>query len=596
MAGALARLIRDPVHGYVEVPPELDPLVRSAAVQRLRMIRQNALAVIQFPSMTGSRYEHALGTMHLAVGAWQGCWHNRMPAAEGVDTSSTWDEFKTSVIGDLQRALASGAELDPVTRRLIDAPPGRLEQTALWTSFERVIGLALGAVGLLHDVGHPPFSHVLEPFYLRNAEQILGAGRCADFSRYAAAAAGRIQFHEWAGLAIFDAMPPSAFRLVPRYLIRRILADRSGHGWAGCLHSVLDGQFDVDRLDFLCRDSAGAGTEFGHLDVTNLLRNLELHRTGPYDWRIGLGAQALSSFETMLLQRAQHYRWVVQHHMVVAADVAIQRAVGALFSMSCGAEPVPALRDLVPDLDYLTSASAGGGDGACVDDPGVVSWLRAARPVLAAMAPEESPAGEQARATLALIRMFDSMSITPIPAWRDYHEYVARIEQNRDVVAELVRFAEPADAPDFLASTASRQAVAALQADLPARLNAALDAVLQPNRADAALEDAERRLTDAVPAFAGPGRWLLAQTKFRALDEEHARIWRGDQTVQLGELSPLAVALAAMEVMRPRYFAFFVPHDGEPTEPSRDQRRELGAVFLREMLRVAQLSTSRAAP
>ena len=61
------------------------------------------------------------------------------------------------------------------------------------------------------------------------------------------------------------------------------------------------------------------------------------------------------------------------------------------------------------------------------------------------------------------------------------------------------------------------QAVAALQADLPARLNAALDAVLQPNQTDAALEDAERWLTDAVPAFAGPGRWLLARTKFRAL-------------------------------------------------------------------------------
>ena len=203
---------------------------------------------------------------------------------------------------------------------------------------------------------------------------------------------------------------------MPRYLIRQILADRSGHGWAGCLHSVLDGQFDVDRLDFLCRDAAGAGTEFGQIDVTNLLRNLELHRTGPDDWRIGLGAQALSSFETMLLQRAQHYRWVIQHHMVVAADAAVQRAVAALFSMSCGAEAVPALRDLVPDLDYLTSASAGGGDGACVDDPGVLSWLRAACPVLASMAAEESPGGEQARATLALIRMLDSMSITPMAA------------------------------------------------------------------------------------------------------------------------------------------------------------------------------------
>ena len=98
-----------------------------------------------------------------------------------------------------------------------------------------------------------------------------------------------------------------------------------------------------------------------------------------------------------------------------------------------------------------------------------------------------------------------------------------------------------------------------------------------------------------MPAFAGPGRWLLARTKFRALDEEHASIWRGDHTVQLGELSPLAVALAAMEVMRPRYFVFFVPHDGEPTESSRDQRRELGAVFLRQMLRVVRLATSRAA-
>jgi hypothetical protein len=282
--------------------------------------------------------------------------------------------------------------------------------------------------------------------------------------------------------------------------------------------------------------------------------------------------------------------------MVVAADAAIARAVTALFTMSCGAEPVPALRDLAPDLDYLTYASTSGGDGACIDDPGVLSWLRAARPVLASMAADGSPAGEQVHATQALIRVFDSMSITPIPAWRDYHEYVARIEQNRDVVAELVQFAEPADAPEFLTSKASRQAVAALQADLPAQLNAALDAVLQPNRTDADLEDAERWLTDAVPAFDGPGRWLLARTEFRAIREEHASIWRGDHTVQLGELSPLAVALAAMEVMRPKYLAFFVPHDGEPTEPSRDQRRELGAVFLREVLRVVRLATPRAAP
>jgi hypothetical protein len=84
-------------------------------------------------------------------------------------------------------------------------------------------------------------------------------------------------------------------------------------------------------------------------------------------------------------------------------------------------------------------------------------------------------------------------------------------------------FRTSADAPDFLTSKASRQAVAALQADLLARLNA-VDAVLQSNRTDADLEDAECSLTGAVPAFDGPGRWLLTRTEFRAIHEEQASI------------------------------------------------------------------------
>ena len=213
----------------------------------------------------------------------------------------------------------------------------------------------------------------------------------------------------------------------------------------------------------------------------------------------------------MLLQRAQHYRWTREHHMVVAADAAIQRAVTALFSMSCGAEPVPALRDRVP-TSTIHLRLGRRRRRARRRRSGRRLVAEGSMPVLVSMATEESPAGEQARATLALIRALDSMSITPIPAWRDYHGYVARIEQTRDVVAELVRFADPDDTPDFLASTASQQAVAALEADLPARLNAALHAVPQPYQTDAALEDAERWLTDAVPAFAGLGRRLLSRT------------------------------------------------------------------------------------
>ena len=315
------RVIRDPVHGYVEVPDELDPLVHCRAIQRLRHIAQNSRAVAAFPSMTGTRYEHALGTMHLAIKAWGFCWRHTIPPGN-LDSADTQNDFKVALIRDL-RALP---ERDAITEAWtgIDGPP---DETPLWTDFPRRIGLVLGAVGLLHDVGHPPFSHVLEPFYARHLTSIFTDSTAAAFDEYARAATGPVQFHEWAGLRIFDGIPDAAFAALPRTLIRHILADRSGTGWAYCLHSLIDGQFDVDRLDYLLRDAANAGTEYGAIDTTRLLQSLELHRPGPDDWRIGLGARAVSSFETLLIQRAQHYRWVVHHHLVVAADAAIARAV-----------------------------------------------------------------------------------------------------------------------------------------------------------------------------------------------------------------------------------------------------------------------------
>src|SRR6476619_3662598 len=95
---------------------------------------------------------------------------------------------------------------------------------------------------------------------------IFGPESQASFDEYARRTTGTAQFHEWAGLQIFDQLPAAAFAALPRALIRRILTDRSGSGWASCLHSLIDGQLDVDRLDYLLRDASNAGTEFGAID------------------------------------------------------------------------------------------------------------------------------------------------------------------------------------------------------------------------------------------------------------------------------------------------------------------------------------------
>jgi len=97
------KIIKDPVHGYVEVEDFARALLDSPALQRLRYVRQLGFSHLVYPGANHSRFEHSLGTMHLA----------------GV--------------------AATRFGLSVEDRRLVVA------------------------AALLHDVGHGPFSHASEP-------------------------------------------------------------------------------------------------------------------------------------------------------------------------------------------------------------------------------------------------------------------------------------------------------------------------------------------------------------------------------------------------------------------------------------------------
>ena len=568
---ARQRVVRDPVLGYVRIPEELDPLVGSAAVQRLRDIAQNSQAVARYPGMTGSRFEHALGTMHLAIEAWHQCW-NTAGAPGGRDVDSMRDALRPDVISS-RRALPA---LDPRTALLVGADSDdAVEDLPLWGQFEHVVALTVGAVGMLHDLGHPPFSHILEPFFTTHLAEVLGPDRAAEFATYRECSADAVQFHEWAGLQIFDTLPDGVFDQLPRSLVRAVLADRSGTGWAGSLHSIIDGEFDVDRLDYLVRDAAKAGTEFGAIDVSRLLHSMELHRTGD-GWAIGLGARAISAFETLLVQRAQHYRWVVHHYAVVAADTALERAVTNVHELT---------RDL-PDLDYLSAAMGAGRDGVrrpIRDDHDCIAWLRGSRAELVAEVDTgEGERAARARVTLALLDMCDSPSVAPVPAWRNYQEFLARADQNPVAVARLVAASSSPAAPDYLRSRASRDAVTTLLSELPARLNAALDECLHTGQNQSRTREVEEllgRRHPSVEVCGGAGFWLVTRVPFMALKEDFANIWRGDEEVALAYVSPFPLALTAIEVMRPRYFVYFTPFDPRARDAGKNQRREVGRLF-----------------
>lgn len=112
------KIIKDPVHGYVEVEEFALALLDSPALQRLRYVRQLGFSYLVYPGANHTRFEHSLGTMFLADVA-----------------------CRRFQLGDEERILVTAA-------------------------------------ALLHDIGHGPFSHASEPLmelFLNRTHDDIGA-------------------------------------------------------------------------------------------------------------------------------------------------------------------------------------------------------------------------------------------------------------------------------------------------------------------------------------------------------------------------------------------------------------------------------------
>lgn len=359
---SIGRVIRDPVHDYVLLPSELIRLVDHPYVQRLRRVSQTAMSSAVYPSMTGTRFEHCLGSMHLAQRAWDSAWSN-----------ASWHTQKM-FMDELRRDLESSADLDEHTSRWL-----RHEYEERFSDRTR---LAVAAAALLHDVGHTPFSHALEDFYAWRIEAISPDG--SEFRRYheREAVGSAKAFHEVAGEFMAAGIGPEYVGAIPWALTLMILRSPSPSGSSiDALKDLVSGEIDVDRLDYLIRDSRNSGTEFGAIDVERLIHSLELHRVvirgEGVRWSIGYGLRARSAIETFLYQRHQYYRWVSYHPHAIAANRMLNLALVELGRLArTTTSPLGSLAS--PALGYFERAldNTEVYENSSIDDGTIVSWIK----------------------------------------------------------------------------------------------------------------------------------------------------------------------------------------------------------------------------
>lgn len=225
------KIINDPVLGFINIQSEIIyDLIEHPIVQRLRNIKQLGLSYLVFPGANHSRFEHALGTIHLMR-----------------QTISTL-RIKGHEITD--------EEADAVTIAI-----------------------------LLHDIGHAPFSHVLE-------NTLVG-----------------IQ-HEEISLLLMNQLN-GHFEGKLTMAIEIFTNQYKKH----FLHELVSSQLDMDRLDYLNRDSFFTGVAEGTIGVERIIKMLNVWQD-----KLVVDEKGIYSIEKFLISRRLMYWQVYLHKTVVSAE------------------------------------------------------------------------------------------------------------------------------------------------------------------------------------------------------------------------------------------------------------------------------------
>ena len=226
------KIINDPVYGLITVPNNLVfDIIEHPWFQRLRRIIQLGLTHYVYPSAVHTRYQHALGAMHLMTQAVE------VLRSKGILISAEEEEGVLCAI-------------------------------------------------LLHDIGHGPYSHVLEQTIVKDLSHedlsLMMMDSLNDFFNHRLDTANKIFRNDY----------PKKF-----------------------LHQLVSSQLDMDRLDYLSRDSFFTGVAEGVINTDRIIKMLTV-----VDDQLVVEGKGIYSIEKFIISRRLMYWQVYLHKTVVAAE------------------------------------------------------------------------------------------------------------------------------------------------------------------------------------------------------------------------------------------------------------------------------------
>lgn len=233
------KIINDPVFGFITLPDGiLMDIIRHPLFQRLTRIKQLGLSSFVYPGAQHTRFQHSIGAYHLM--------------SEALETLMR----KGTIILDDEAEAAQAAIL-------------------------------------LHDIGHGPFSHILEHFFVTDL--------C----------------HEDVSLLIMQRLNREFGGALDKAI--RIFTDNYPRRF---FHQLICSQLDVDRLEYLCRDSFFTGVREGNIGAARIIKILNVHED-----KLVAESKGIYSIENYLTTRRLMYWQVYLHKTAIACEAVLVKAL-----------------------------------------------------------------------------------------------------------------------------------------------------------------------------------------------------------------------------------------------------------------------------
>lgn len=375
--------INDSVHGLVRLTAYEKKILCSPEFNRLHDVYQNSTVFMTFPANRTKRFEHSIGCMYLASEMFYRAVLNSDDGTLDTFFSEFGKEMQEiqkslvkekianvieSVIINQDVCLCDDAYVDtPDWKDLLDVSVGYTDGSLIPYNLKekyRIVYLiliqSLRAAALLHDVGHPPFSHIVESAINKAKNDVSDARRLLsgeDFEKTFNPERLKVfenalnsikpgsQLHEKMGFAISrnvlseivtdnrnsnnkEYACTSFFEQTVMLCTLKILSDE---GYFKYVHAVIDASLDCDRLDYVVRDYRGSGINAGDLDYKRIFNELKLiykaEKSESGKPRFCIPAKAIGAVENFLKKRCNLYMDVIYHHRVIKTDMLLEDVV-----------------------------------------------------------------------------------------------------------------------------------------------------------------------------------------------------------------------------------------------------------------------------